>query len=357
MLSSYAQSVFTTGCIYAIVCIGLYITIASGQFSIAHAAIMGLGAYTAGVVAVQFNWPFWPTLFAAAAVGGIMGAILGFLLRNMHGILVGVATLAIGQIISLGVSNIDFLGGSLGYAGVPLRTNLWSVAVILAVLMAMLTWLRHTRTGLVLVAVGKEPVVAEALGISTLWVRIWAFAVGGVLAGIAGGLLVQFLGIVAPADLSFTAEIPLLVYLIVGGQTTPWGAVVGAIGLTWLLELLRSVGTTSDRFWVLGLILTVVVLVRPQGILVRQNLWARDPGDVWAKSAWRLFDQVRGLRTGQMVSPGEPSQSAIRIGHAAKLSAGKVEGQIAEAHQEQSREWVGVPPSGSERKKGEENRP
>src|SRR2546423_836777 len=196
MLSSYAQSVFTTGCIYAIVCVGLYITIASGQFSIAHAALMGLGAYTAGVVAVQFNWPFWSTLFAAAALGCIMGAILGFLLRNMHGILVGVATLAIGQITSLGVSNIDFLGGSLGYAGVPLRTTLWSVVVILAVLMAMLTWLRHTRTGLALVAVGKEPVVAEALGISTLGVRIWAFAVGGALAGIAGGLLVQFLGLV-----------------------------------------------------------------------------------------------------------------------------------------------------------------
>jgi branched-chain amino acid transport system permease protein len=269
-LSLYTESVLTTGAIFAIAGMGLYVTLTSGQFSVAHAALMGIGGYSAAVVAVEQDWPFSATLVLGFVVGGLSGAILAVLLRKMSGMLLGVATLAIGQALSLTVVNIDYLGGSVGYSGVPLRTEFVTTWLILLGVLAVLVYLRRTGFGLALLAVGKDETVAEALGISALAFRIWGFALGGAFAGLAGALLVQFVGLIQPNDLAFTAEVQLFIYVIVGGLTTPFGAVLGAVGTIWLLEALRF--STLDRYWMLGLILVVVVLVRPQGILVRRNL-------------------------------------------------------------------------------------
>jgi branched-chain amino acid transport system permease protein len=269
-LTPYTEGVLTTGAIFAIAGMGLVVTLMSGQFSVAHAALMGLGGYAAGVTAVELGWSFPATLAIGVFTGALTGAVLGFLLRRMSGMLLGIATLAIGQAISLTVINIEYLGASVGYAGVPLRTGFIGSWVILFAVLAILTYVRRTRFGLAMLAVGKDETVAEALGISALIMRVWAFALGGAFAGLAGALLIQFVGLIQPNDLAFTAEVQLFIYVIVGGMTTPWGAVLGAVGILWLLEALRF--STLDRYWILGLILVIVVLVRPSGLLVRRNL-------------------------------------------------------------------------------------
>lgn len=272
MLSPYAQGIFIAGGIYAIAALGLYVAIASGQFSVAHAALMGLGGYGAAVASVALGAPFWLALLAGAAVGGAAGAAFAVLLRAMGGMLLGVATIALGQAISLTVTQVPALGGSLGYTGVPIRTTLGWTALVLLVALAALAWLLRSSFGIALLAAGRDETVAGSLGISTFAVRVWAFGLGGALAGVAGALQAHWVGLVDPNSLGFLANIPLYVFLVVGGSTTPWGAVAGAVGLTWLLELLRF--SQTDRYWVLGLLLAAAVLVRPQGLLVRRSLRA-----------------------------------------------------------------------------------
>jgi branched-chain amino acid transport system permease protein len=146
------------------------------------------------------------------------------------------------------------------------------VVGILVIVMAALSWMRHTHFGLALLAVGKEPAVAEALGMSSTLVRVWAFGVGGALAGIAGGLQAHWLSLVEPTALGFAYEALLFMYLIIGGVGSPWGALFGAIGVTWLLEALRFTG--SGRYWILGLLLVIVIILRPQGLFARRSLKA-----------------------------------------------------------------------------------
>lgn len=333
-LSPYVQSVFTAGIIYAIVAVGLYVTLASGQFSVIHATLMGFGGYTAGVLSEQVGWAFWPAVLAAGITGLIAGSVLAVVVRNMRGMLLGLATLAIGQAGSAAVINIGPLGGSLGYVGVPLRTSLGAVLVVLVVVLAALTWLRHTRLGLALLAVGKDDVVAQALGIPVFWTRVWAFGVGGAFAGIAGGLLIQFTGLIEPPDLGFSSEVPIFSYVIVGGLSTPWGAVLGAVGITWALELLRF--STLDRYWILGLILVLVVLLRPSGILKRVPLrlsaeehwrvWLEFPGTISRDGPRAFLRRLEPVWVSRL--PGrarkhvEDDEDSVDVGSAAALRAG-----------------------------------
>jgi branched-chain amino acid transport system permease protein len=229
-MSPYAQGVFVSGGIFAIATIGLYVTITSGQVSVMHQALVGVGGYAAGVASVQLGLPLVGSLLFGLVAGALVGGVVALLLREMNGMVLGVATIAIGQALSLIAANIPQLGGSLGYTGISLQTTLTWVVGILIIVMAGLSWLRHTHFGLALLAVGKEPAVAEALGMSATFVRVWAFGVGGALAGIAGGLQAHWLSLQEPTALGFAYEALLFMYLIIGGVGSPWGALVGAVG-------------------------------------------------------------------------------------------------------------------------------
>lgn len=268
-MSLYWESVLTIASIFAIAAIGLRISLGTGQFSVMHGALLGIGAYAAGFAAKQLGLGLVPSLLFAALTAGLLAALISALLLRLSGLFFGIATLAIGEGLSIAARTF-FPGGAQGYTGVPLRTTLPVVALILVLLLAAITRLRASRTGLGVLAAGADPVAAESLGISIARMKIWGFAVGGGIAGLAGGLLVQFLGLVLPADLSFPSEIRLLMFIIIGGMSTAWGAVAGAFLIIVGEELLRV--ATLDRFWLLGLLLVIVVLARPQGLLSRLPL-------------------------------------------------------------------------------------
>jgi branched-chain amino acid transport system permease protein len=287
-LSFYWQGVLIAAGIAAIATLGLQVTLASGQFSVMHAALMGAAAYATGLGAIELGMGFWTTLVCGAALGAVLGALAGGLVLRLGGLLLGIATLAMGQAMSVVVNNIEYVGGPAGYYGVPLRTTLVSVGVVLVVALLVVLQLKNSRLGFALLATGRDPLVAASLGVRTTQVRVGAFAFGGLLAGAAGALNAQYVGLVMPTDLGFAAEVELIVYVIIGGVTTPWGALLGAFGITIISEQLRF--ADLDRLWLLGLVLTFVALTRPNGVLVRYNV-----GRPWRES---LVDALpRPLRT------------------------------------------------------------
>ena len=273
----YIESVLTVICIYGLVTVGLQITIASGQFSVMHAALMGAGGYAAGIASVQFQVPFVVALLVGLLVGGLIGALVSVVLRRTSGLLLGTVTVALGQSMALIAQNTPALGASQGYTGIPLSTTLPSAAAALAIGLGTVLLIARSRTGYAILAVGKDETVARSLGVSVEWVRAVGFGVGGALAGLGGGLLAHNNGLIEPSNLAFSAEPLFFAFLVVGGVNTPWGAVLGTFLMWWLQELLRFGQngqflflSQADRYWVLGIILIVVVVLRPDGLLQRR---------------------------------------------------------------------------------------
>lgn len=288
LITPYVDGVLIVACCYAIITLGLQFTLASGQFSVAHAALAGLGGYASGVASINGGWPFPLALLAGIVIGLATGAVLAGILRRTSGVLLGTVTIAIGQSLAIIMRNLDHiggvdLGGSQGLAGIPPRTSLpWAAGCLVVSLTGVLA-LRRSTVGLSILAVGNDETVARSLGVSIMSSRLWGFAVGGALAGLGGALVAHNNGIVEPKDLSFASEPLFFIFLMVGGLTTPWGAVFGAFAVWWLQELLRFPWTENgqflfldqqDRYWILGVVLVVVVLFRQKGLIVRRPLRA-----------------------------------------------------------------------------------
>jgi branched-chain amino acid transport system permease protein len=275
---------------FSLVTLGLFITISSGQFSVAHAALMGVGGYAAGIATVTWHVPFPVALLAGGAAGAVLGLTIAFVLQRTSGILLATVTIALGQAIALTIQNVPSLGGSQGYTGIPIRTTIWWATALAVMGFAAVLGLLRTRIGLEFLAVGHDETVSKALGISVLATRLWGFGLGGLLAGLGGGLIAHQNGLIQPIELSFAQEPKFFIYLVIGGFTSPWGALLGTLAMYYVQEVILRFGQGStltilgvhvldykDRFWILGLLLIVVVLQRPYGVLMRRSLRWRGP--------------------------------------------------------------------------------
>jgi branched-chain amino acid transport system permease protein len=229
--------------------------------------------------------------------------------------LLAVATLAVGQALSLIATRIDYIGGSLGFQVSNIRTEFWPTMLILVGALVVVGVVRRKTLGMALYAAGREETVTESLGVSITVMRMWGFGLGAVLAGIGGGLLVQFTGVIYPSDLGFQNNALLFTYVIMGGVSTQWGAVLGAIGVTWGLEGLRKFDGLGfkydDRFWILGALLTAVVLFRPQGVVVRRSERLRGPDEPWWNPRALLPERFRrdASATAESIPPDTVSPS------------------------------------------------
>lgn len=271
MINAYWDSIFTTAAILAIASVGLQITIQSGQFSVFHGAMMGMGGYAAGYSAVKYDLPFIPGLALASVVGAAAGVLVSALLLRLAGLTMGIATLAIGEGMVI-VANSFFPGEAAGLIGVPLETDFAGAMVVLVAVILIATRLRASSNYVAHVASGNDAVAATSVGIPSARVRLWGFGIGGAIAGLAGGLSVFRLGLIVPTDLGFTLEVQLLLFVIIGGRATIWGPVLGAFAITCGTEGLRQVNLDLDRFWILGALLVLIMLLRPEGVLLRRHL-------------------------------------------------------------------------------------
>src|SRR2546428_11768729 len=214
----------TSACVFAMVALVLYVRIACAQFSVAHAALMGVGGYAAGIATANWNLSFPVALLAGAAAGALLGLAIAFVLQRTSGILLATVTIAVGQAIALTIQNVPSLGGSQGYTGIPIRTTVWWAITLTVIAFALILGLLRTRIGLEFLAVSHDETVSKALGISILATRLWGFGLGGLLAGLGGWLIAHPQGLLQPSELSFAQEPKFFIYLVIGGVSPPAGA-------------------------------------------------------------------------------------------------------------------------------------
>lgn len=267
----YWQHIATLGGIQAILALGFYITFLSGQFSAAHAAFMGVGAYSAGLLSSRLGLPFPMAVLLGALVASLAAALLAGLLCQLSGMILAIATLAFAEILIVVLKNNATLGGSLGLTGVALQTKLWQVLAVLLVLTLAFLRFENSRLGIGFRVVRDEATGAAAIGINVARTRIMAFALGGFLCGIAGGLQVHYLGVIEPDEIGFYATISLLMYVVVGGRDYFCGPIFAAFVFTALPELLRV--TSQGRIAVFSFILIVILILKPAGLIPRPVYW------------------------------------------------------------------------------------
>lgn len=275
----------------------------TGQFSIGHAGFMAVGAYIAGVVSKalsEYGIAFLPepvsdqvlyaiSLLVGAAAAAAFGFLVGLPSLRLKGDYLAIVTLGFGEIIRVVVQNTEVFGKALGLSGVPQRTTLFS-CWLLVVLVVVVAWrIRRSTHGRALLAIREDEIAAEAMGVNTTAYKVRAFVVASFFAGLAGGVFAHYQSIVAPSSFTFVKSMEIVVMVVAGGLGSTTGAIVAAVLLTLLPEALRSLflqvsgdGMLAQkveqiRMPIYGLLLVVIMLVRPQGLFGTRELWEVGP--------------------------------------------------------------------------------
>jgi branched-chain amino acid transport system permease protein len=263
----YALQLAQLAAINALLAIAVYLPFAAGRLVVCFGAFMGSGA-------VAFGWalgrsvPVAPALLCAACAGMALAALVGLLLRHVRGMTFAVATLSVGELLRIVVTNTPALGGALGYTLPAVGPLTAAPLVVLAAVAGCMAWLEASSVRTALFQVRADPELARALGIHVERHELFALALGGAVAGVAGGLFVQSVGIVEPRVWGFQFSVQVLMFAVVGGSTHFAGAVAGAVLLTLVPEVLRF--SSSYRMLLYGAVIVLVTILRPEGLLSRR---------------------------------------------------------------------------------------
>ena len=276
--NGYTQYVVNLAVVYAVVATGFNIVIGfAGQIAFANAALLGLGAYAAGIGMARLGLPFPLALLAAGLVGALGGALVSLpVLRGIRFFYLGILTMAAGELLRWGYIHASGLtGGSTGLDvptptlfGAALHSQAALYYVFLPVAVVLVAGTRNllrSRVGRALIAVRENELAAAALAIPTARVITLAFAWSGLIVGVAGGLFALLIGRVLPNSFTLGQLVEQFAFVMVGGIGTLAGPVLGAVLLAAEPELLRAWPGTEEMLF--GFLLVVVIAVQPGGIM------------------------------------------------------------------------------------------
>jgi branched-chain amino acid transport system permease protein len=246
-----------------------------GGWSFAHVAIMGVGAYAVAILSAP---PFGLSVLLCVAIGGLLAGLVAMALswpvlrtRQYYFFL---STFAAGE--ALRQCFIQFkgiTGGTAGLAFIPrpgfiddsaALPFLWLTLAVFLVLAVAAVCFDASETGMKIRAVGEDETLSASLGLDAWGLRATAFVLGSVGAGIAGGLLASYNGIVAPNDFGAALMFKIVASCIVGGTRRAWGPLLGLIFLTVIEEAFRAVPVYVPLIW--GGLVILVTLYAPGGL-------------------------------------------------------------------------------------------
>jgi branched-chain amino acid transport system permease protein len=295
-VSSSTEIYFVDTLVKVAIVVALYLFIGnSGVLSFGHISFVAAGVWTAGVLsvpgdakpAIMPNLAHFlrdttvgnvPSLALAAAVGAVFALVAGLPLMRLSGLTAGIATFAVLEITHNVLRYYEKIGPGLNtFSSVPETTGLGQAAIGALLVVAVAFAYQRSRFGRMLAATREDPAAASAAGISIYRQRLLAFTLSGGLAGFAGGLYVHLLPLNTESlylDLTFVT----LAMLVVGGTTSLWGAVVGALAVSALDSFLAEAENGVDvlgahldlpagtRLVVVGALMAFVLVVRPSGL-------------------------------------------------------------------------------------------
>lgn len=263
--------------ISGIVVVGLNLLIGyAGQISLGHAGFFGLGAYTTGILTSRYGCPSLLALAAGVALVGIIAFVLARPILRLSGHYLAMATLGLGIIISIVITNEGWLTGGPDGMGVPPFSVLgWEIHGeknwywVIGALLLLTVWLAlniiDSPPGRAARAVHGSEVAAQVVGVDTTGSKVLLFVLSAVLASMMGSLSAHYSGFITPTQSGFFHSIELVTMVVLGGMASTFGAVIGAAILILLPQLLTSLH--DYEMVVLGLILMVTLIFMPKGLV------------------------------------------------------------------------------------------
>jgi branched-chain amino acid transport system permease protein len=296
LVSSSNEIYFLNALCSVAIVVAIYVFIGnSGVLSFGQISFVAVGAFVAGVMTIplESKTGVLPQLFPVlrdhtvgnvtslllgAAAGGVFALIVGLPLMRLSGLAAGIATFAVLEVTHNILREWTKIGpGATTLSLVPETTDALQATIgVLAVIAAAFAY-QLSRFGRRLRASREDTAAARGVGVSVHRERLWAFTVSGALAGFAGALLVHLLGSITTEQVYLELTFLTLAMLVVGGLTSLWGAVLGALVVSaldsFLIEAEQGVklGVSLDlpqgtRLIFLGAIMALVLIVRPSGL-------------------------------------------------------------------------------------------
>ncbi len=265
----YYIHLFETILIYAILLFGLDIVVGyTGQVSLGHAGLFGIGSYATGVMVFKLGAPFWIAIPASVAGAAVFGAILALPALRVTGPYLAMVTLAFGTIIQILINEMTFLtegpmgikiakpviiGQKLGEVG-----YYYMVAALMVVSLIVVHRILKSNLGRAFEALRDSPIASDCMGVSVYRYKVYAFVISAGFAGLAGSLYAYSEEYISPNTYNFELTILFLLAVIMGGRKTRSGALIGAMIVVMLpslladIELFRQIATAAAVLGVIG---------------------------------------------------------------------------------------------------------
>jgi len=287
---NFSLLMLCTVLLYGIACLGLNIQLGyCGVMNFAGAAFFGAGSYTAAVLAAHTALPHPLILLAGGLVAGLLGSVLLLPLLRTRGHYAALITVAFGILFRSFLEVNDTLGGPQGLVVPGLNLFGWSLNdpitvggvtfsfylnyalfTLLLAIVAFVVARRIERSwiGMNLDAVRIDAVAASTFGLNVPYLKIMAFVVGNIFAGIAGAVFAMMTGFVSPNDFDFSTSLVLIAILVLGGIGNPWGILPAAALVIILPEKLQAI--QEYRFLLYSIAVIAILLFRPAGLFPRR---------------------------------------------------------------------------------------
>jgi branched-chain amino acid transport system permease protein len=300
-LSAYWQQVlfFPVG-VFVLLGLGLNVVVgAAGLLDLGYVAFYAVGAYTTAKLTTTAHWTAWEALPLAIAVAMLAGVVLGAPTLRLRGDYLAIVTLGFGEIVRIVAQNSASLGQARGITGIrhpgPVAGThfeldslpyyyLTLAAIALAIV--MIVRLGRSRVGRSWAAVREDEDAAEAMGVHTFTMKLWAFAIGASTGGLGGWIYASKVSYINPDNFPFFLSVTILAAVVLGGMGSIPGVIAGAFAIAFLPEYLRDLAAgkqitkvlnfltggdvqtiTEYRVLLFGAALVGMMVFRPQGLI------------------------------------------------------------------------------------------
>jgi branched-chain amino acid transport system permease protein len=289
--SPYTLHMLILTFIYIIASLSLRTILISGQFPLAHAAFMGIGAYAAGMASRWLGWSPWLTMPLGALTAMAIGVLIGYPFARLRALYYAMASLFLGAgLVYIIFAGGHYTGGYTGLAYIPslFPTNTSKVVyyyfflgLTLASAIALYRF-EFSRIGVNLKAIAQSHLVASSVGINEAWYRIIALGVGCFFAGLAGAGYAHYNLVLSGSTFGFAATLWLFMYVLIGGEYSFVGPIIGTFVLYLVPEFFRDLQTYTP--YISAGILLIVVYIFPEGLvglpqLIKSLLTKRRKGE------------------------------------------------------------------------------
>jgi branched-chain amino acid transport system permease protein len=282
------EALITLQLIYLIAALGHYLPLSMKQLDVGIAGYFAIGAYTSAYLTRDCGVSFALALVAgsaAAAAGAFVVDALATRVR-LTGFAYAVFSLSFSESLRIILNNVEALGSSGGFVGIPSHTTFAIVAAIAAAVLVFFWWFDRTRLGHLRTAIADDEFIVPIFGVPLTATKLAIFALGGALGGLAGGLYAHYVLFIRPDDFGFALLIALQLPMVFGGLDRFYGAVAGLLLLGFIPEFVREL--SQYRLIVMAAATLLVLILRPSGLITHATI-------AWLKKCCRLLGGARGL--------------------------------------------------------------